>query len=427
MYSKKFFRFVMPSILAFALSGIYSIVDGYFVGNNVGDAGMTAINVVFPVVSILQALGTGIGMGGSIQYSILKAAGKEENALKYLRATITCLLISSILMPLIVLPLMTPILKILGATGIIAEYGRSYLSVVILGSFCQIFGTGMTPLVRNNGGASFSMFTMISGFITNVILDYTFVWVLGKGVAGAALATVTGQFITAVIGTCYLLWKKIPIYRLHFKPTMFLRIFKNGISAFGITLCPNITLLLMNLFLLKYGGESSVACYAVISYATYFVYLILQGVGDGCQPLLSDYFGRGDMTALHKTKHLAYITAEIIAALSFVLLYVLRYHTGNLFGASETVTRMVGDNMPILLVGFLFLAYARVSTSSFYATQEAVKSSVIVYSEIIFFFLLLIIFPRFFGEPAVWWSMSIAQILAMILSAILNIKHKSVS
>lgn len=147
MYSKKFFRFVMPSILAFALSGIYSIVDGYFVGNNVGDAGMTAINVVFPVVSILQALGTGIGMGGSIQYSILKAAGKEENALKYLRATITCLLISSILMPLIVLPLMTPILKILGATGIIAEYGRSYLSVVILGSFCQIFGTGMTPLV----------------------------------------------------------------------------------------------------------------------------------------------------------------------------------------------------------------------------------------------------------------------------------------
>ena len=133
------------------------------------------------------------------------------------------------------------------------------------------------------------------------------------------------------------------------------------------------------------------------------------------------------MTALHKTNHLAYITAEIIAALSFVLLYVLRYHTGNLFGASETVTRMVGDNMPILLVGFLFLAYARVSTSSFYATQEAVKSSVIVYSEIIFFFLLLIIFPRFFGEPAVWWSMSIAQILAMILSAILNIKHKSVS
>ena len=67
----------------------------------------------------------------------------------------------------------------------------------------------MTPLVRNNGGASFSMITMISGFITNVILDYTFVWVLGKGVAGAALATVTGQFITAVIGTCYLLWKNI--------------------------------------------------------------------------------------------------------------------------------------------------------------------------------------------------------------------------
>ena len=131
------------------------------------------------------------------------------------------------------------------------------------------------------------------------------------------------------------------------------------------------------------------------------------------------------MTALHKTKHLAYITAEFIATLSFVLLYVLRYHTGNLFGASETVTRMVGDNMPILLVGFLFLAYARVSTSSFYATQEAVKSSVIVYSEIIFFFLLLIIFPRFFGEPAVWWSMSIAQILAMNENTVRSREHRA--
>ena len=138
-------------------------------------------------------------MGGSIQYSILKAAGKEENALKYLRATITCLLISSILMPLIVLPLMTPILKILGATGIIAEYGRSYLSVVILGSFCQIFGTGMTPLVRNNGGASFSMFTMISGFITNVILDYTKIMTFASWFIYAIITTLIVGIIAATV------------------------------------------------------------------------------------------------------------------------------------------------------------------------------------------------------------------------------------
>lgn len=424
MNNKKFFSFVIPSVLAFALSGIYAIVDGFFVGNSVGDAGITAINLVYPVVSVLQALGTGIGMGGAIQYSVLRASGKQQSADKYIGGTITCLIAASIIMPSITLPFFDFILKALGASETVAEYGKLYLLIVISGSACQIFGTGITPLVRNNGGASFSMFTMIAGFLTNVFLDYTLVWVLDKGVAGAALATVTGQLITALIGIVYLVRKKIPIWRLKFKPEIFIKIAKIGSSAFGITLCPNFSLLFMNLFLMRYGGEPSVACYAVISYASYIVYLVLQGVGDGCQPLLSDYYGKGDTVSLKKAKKMAYITAELIAAACFALLYFTRGGIGRLFGASEIVCGMVSKNLPVILIGFLFLAYARVATSAFYATQQAVKSTVIVYSEIIFLLLFLFIFPPIFGETAIWWCMSAAQIMAMVMAAALNLIKK---
>lgn len=420
MEIKKFVKYVIPSVFAFALSGVYAIVDGYFVGNRVGDAGITAINLVYPVVALLQALGTGIGMGGAIQYSIQKAAKKQAEANRYANTTIAYLFLASIGVMAVFLPILDQILNMLGATGPIAEYGKAYLTIAMAGAVFQIFGTGITPMVRNTGGSSFSMLIMIAGFITNIGLDFLLVWVYGKGVAGAAIATVTGQFVTALGGICYLVAKKLPVWQLRLHWQSLFHITKIGISAFGVTLCPNISLFLMNLFLMKYGGDSAVAAYAVISYASFIVYLVLQGVGDGCQPLLSDCYGRGDMKSLKKLQAISYITAELIAVLCFILLFLTRNSIGKLFGASANICQSAATHMPIILAGFLFLALARVITSAFYATDQSAKSVILVYSEVIFLFVLLLIFPRRFGETAVWWSMSAAQIMAMVLAVFLK-------
>lgn len=420
MEIKKFMKYVVPSVFAFALSGVYAIVDGYFVGNSVGDAGITAINLVYPVVAFLPALGTGIGMGGAIQYSIKRGSGRNEEANRYIGVTVTYLLLASIGVMILFLPMLDKILHILGTSGLIADYGKTYLAITIAGALCQIFGTGMTPMVRNNGGAAFSMYIMIAGFFTNVIFDYLLVWVFDKSVTGAAVATVMGQFVTALGGVGYLMKKRLPLWRLRFDWKRFAHITKIGFSAFGVTLCPNISLFLMNLFLMKYGGEPAIACYAVISYVTYIVYLVLQGVGDGCQPLLSDYFGKGDRKSLKKIQSISYFTAGSIAVLCFVLLYLTRGYIGGLFGASDLVCELIADNLPIILVGFLFLAFARVITSAFYATKQAGKAILVVYSEVAFLLILLLILPVIFGETAVWWSMSIAQIMAMVLAVILK-------
>lgn len=424
---KKFLSYVVPSVLAFALSGVYAIVDGYFVGNTVGDNGITTINLVYPIVALLQALGTGIGMGGAIRFSIMRATGTEDTAEKYIRSTFTCLLAATVLVCLLFLSNINLLLMLLGAKGQIMDFGYSYLHIIVLGAIFQIFGTGIVPIIRNNNGAGYAMVVMIAGFLTNVILDYVLVWVMNRGIEGAAVATIVGQAVTMAGGIVYLIRLKMPFYRIYFKPEYIKGIFSTGISAFGVTICPNISLLLMNLFLMKYGGNQAVACYAVVSYASCIVYLVLQGVGDGSQPLISDYYGKSEHDKLKKIEKMSYITSEIISIFCFIILYVFRSEIGKIFGASNEVSILVVKYMPIILTGFIFLAISRVIASVLNATEQSTKASILIYSEVIILLLLLLVLPRLFRLTAVWWSMCIAQAMAMIFALVLRLGKSKAS
>lgn len=204
---RTFFYYVIPSVLSFALSGIYAIVDGFFVGNSIGDAGLSAINIAYPITAVLVATGTVL----------------------------------------------------------------------------QVFGTGMVPFMRNYGGAMWAMIAMICGFATNVTLDYILVWVLNRGMTGAALATVIGQGVTMAAALVYCAAKR----KLFLKMTSgdmgvrALQIIKIGLAPFGLTLAPEISLVIINRFSASYGGQQAIATYACISYVICIIYLLLQGVGDG--------------------------------------------------------------------------------------------------------------------------------------------------
>ena len=187
---RNFFYYVIPSVLSFALSGIYAIVDGFFVGNSIGDAGLSAINIAYPITAVLVATGTGIGMGGAVKYSILNAGGHEERARDYAAEAIWMMLLFSVLLTGSFYVLSERLLSALGAYGELLILGKEYTTVIILGTVLQVFGTGMVPFMRNYGGAMWAMIAMMCGFASNVILDYILVWVLNRGMTGAALATV---------------------------------------------------------------------------------------------------------------------------------------------------------------------------------------------------------------------------------------------
>lgn len=154
---RTFFQYVIPSVLSFALSGVYAIVDGFFVGNSIGDAGLSAINIAYPVTAVLQAVGTGLGMGGAVKYSILKAEGNAEKAREYIAAATWLMLLFSVILTGAVYLASKSILAALGASGDLLTLGDEYIRVIALGAVLQIFGTGLVPFMRNYGGSVWAM------------------------------------------------------------------------------------------------------------------------------------------------------------------------------------------------------------------------------------------------------------------------------
>ena len=184
---RMFFQYVIPSVLSFALSGVYAIVDGFFVGNSMGDMGLSAVNIAYPIVAVIQALGTGIGMGGAIYYSIHKAEKKEGQAREFTAGALWLLILSSAILAVSVFFLNSLLLRSLGASGQMLSLGEEYIAIIALGAGFQIIGTGLIPFIRNLGGSVYAMFSMMAGFVTNIILDYLFVWVFEQGAAGGSI------------------------------------------------------------------------------------------------------------------------------------------------------------------------------------------------------------------------------------------------
>ena len=278
---KTFFKYVFPSILSFALSGVYAIVDGFFVGNSLGDVGLSAVNIAYPIVAFIQAVGTGPGMGGAIYYSIYMAEKKEHEAGMFTAGALWLMLASSAVLTVLVLLFCNPILRLLGAGGNMLSLAEEYIVIVIFGTILQIFGTGLVPFIRNLGGSFYAMIAMIAGFVTNIILDYLFVWVWGQGVAGAAVATVIGQGVTMLIALAYILKKKKFTLKIPFSKvkSVSASVLKIGVAPFGLAMSPNISLIIINRFSASYGGESAIATYACIAYMFCIIYLVFQGGG----------------------------------------------------------------------------------------------------------------------------------------------------
>lgn len=412
---KPFAACVFPAVFAFALSGIYAIVDGFFVGRSIGDTGLSAINIAYPVTALIQAAGTGTGMGGAVMYSVRLAEKRDSEAENFMKGVFFYLALTGILLTVILFPLTDPLLSLMGADGELMKPGREYLSVIVLGSVFQVFGTGVVPLIRNQGKSVRAMYCMIGGFVTNIFLDYLFVWVLRLGMAGAAWASVAGQAVTMAGGLLCMRGQKIPVGIPRQALSVFFSIWRIGLAPFGITMCPMISLLLMNRASLQYGGSEGVACYACIAYVITIMYLILQGVGDGSQPLMSRFYGEDNKKEVRITRIMAYAAAAVMGVALAVLLYWCRNGIGVLFGASETVSLAVGTDLYIFLAAVPFLAFLRVTTAGFYATEQTRFSYMIVYGEPIFLALLLPALPAWMGLKGVWWSQTGAQILTALM------------
>ena len=253
---KEFFRYVIPSMLAFALSGIYAIADGFFFFISLGDNALAAINMAYPLTAFLQAVGTGIGMGGAVSYTISIGNKNEKRGNQFFGMSLILLVLAGILLTVLFLLGAPAVLHLFGATGEIETLGKEYLLYISYGAIFQVLGTGLVPFIRNMGSSVTAMAAMIVGFLTNIFLDYLFVWVLPWGMMGAAVATVIGQAMTFLVCVLFFIWKKArPCFQFEKQQCFFTKhVLSVALSPFGLTFSPNITLILVNKSAALFGG-----------------------------------------------------------------------------------------------------------------------------------------------------------------------------
>lgn len=412
--TNKFFQNVLPSMLAFAFSGLYTIVDGFFIGQNIGDTGLAAINIGFPLAAFIQAMGTGLGMGGAIQLSICRGRKDGEQEKLYLGNTLGFLLAAGTILTALFFFLYRPLLSAMGANGHVLEAASEYMRVITIGTVFQLFATGLTPILRNYNKALLAMAAMVCGFVTNILLDWLFVAHFQAGMTGAALATVIGQGVTILPCLAFLVKKAAVLTFSHYKwrPSVIGGIIKTGVSPFGLTMSPFLVMILLNKWAMAYGGESAVAAYAVISYVTSIVLLLLQGISDGSQPLISLSLGQGDLKSAEQVRILAYFFSAIVAFITGAGIFLLADYIPLLFGASGEVGIAAGQGIHFFLSGFLFAAFCRVTTSYFYATGKNRSAYLMVYGEPVLLSVLLItVLPKMMGLNGVWLSAPVSQFL----------------
>lgn len=424
---KEYLSNVIPSVLSFFLGALYCFCDAFFVGNKVGDLGLAAINVSFSFLSVFIAAGSGLGMGASVKYSILRASDSISDADSYIGVANILMGLCSVFVMIPCLLFPKSFLLLLGASEKVAAMGKNYFVICALGAFAQIYACGLAPICRNCNGAMASMWSFITGCVVNIVLDWLFIWVFGWGLEGAAFATVIGQIVSLIICAVFLMKKKKFIFRFKEKfSTVAADIIGIGISPFGLTIVPNISVVILNKAALYYGGDIGLAAYGCMAYLVYIVYMVIQGVTDGSQPLISINYGKADYDTLARIKKYTYFSSLLVALLSFIFEVLFKKNLGPFMGSSGETALIIEKGIPVFALGFFFVAVSRSAASVLYACEKNLKSYVISYTEPVFILLSLLLINSFSNASldGVWLSNTIGQFTVMAVSiALLSEKH----
>jgi len=410
---KNYLKYIFPSMLSFLLTGIYSIVDGIFVGRAMGDAGLAAINIAWPLVALIISLGTGIGMGAAVIVSLNKGAGKKEKAQQAEGNAFLLLFACSLFLILLLLLLGRPLLMLLGAKDALLPLAETYLKYILLGGMVQVFASGMIPLMRNRGASFYSMCAMGLGCIANILLDYYFVIALNLALKGAALATVFGQALTLVFCVAFYSRKKnrIPFSSLRPDWHTVRSILRVAASPFGLTYLPSVTIIFMNLQALAYGGEEAVSAYAVLAYIISFMELLVQGIGDGSQPLLSFSEGKGDTKALKTYSRFTFSLGIGFGVLGAVFFYLVRNILPSFYGTSAGAAFYIAHAAPAFALVMALYGLTKPAVSYLYATHRVGFSNILVYGEILLTLVFIYLLPLFLGLDGVWYTIPAVQLV----------------
>lgn len=422
---KSFYRYLIPSVAATVFMSAYAIIDGIFIGQKIGDVGLSAINIAWPITALLQCIGAALGLSGGIYISSLKGSGMEEKSRRMKLTTVLILLAVSVVLGSILYFLSHPILRLFGARDLCLTYAREYISVILTGSAFQVLGVGLIPLLKNSGKVKYAMLGSVVSIFVNLILDYLLIYIFDMGLIGAALASVLAQAVSFAV--CF-----IP-YIHEFKGVCFAResmraLWLGASAPFILNFSYSFIIIITNALCLNYGGNEAVAAYTLLSYLLYVIGAIGTGTADSIQPLFSFHHAQKDYRTNYDMLKKCLMISFILCLIASALFLVLEKPLEKLYNLSGTAAQYYKEALPYYLSGFLFVSLIRVICSYLYSVNDKRRANLLTLSEPLcltpLLYLLLCPFLKLLG---VWLGFLLIQLILFSISVILltgNIKKQ---
>ena len=427
-------KFSIPSIIAMLVSALYNIVDQFFIGRSIGTLGNAATNIVFPLSTSCIALSLLLGIGGASTFNLAMGAKKEKEATYYIGNAATLLFSSGVILLILVQLFTDPLLKIFGAPEDVLVYARNYTLITSLGFPFLIFSTGGGHLIRADGSPKYTMLCNLSGAIINTILDPILIFGFDLGMAGAALATITGQIFSAFLAFRYLRnCKTITLKAEHLKPnfTYIKKIISLGASPFFNQIAMMILQIVMNNSLTYYGslsiyGESiPLACSGIITKVNMIFFSVIIGISQGLQPIVSFNYGAKKFDRVKAAFLLAMKSGMIISIFAFVIFQLIPKQIISLFGSGSDMYYEFAASYFRIFLFFTFLNFIQPISSNFFtAIGKPIKGIILSLTrQIIFLLPLVVLLPKFMGIDGIMYAGPVADFMAATIGIILVYKE----
>lgn len=430
-YFKEFLKYGSLNVMGMIGLSCYILADTFFISKGLGATGLTALNLAIPIYSIIHGCGLMLGMGGAIKYTVFKSQGNDNAGNHVFTNTLYLAGLLSVFFFSLGLFLSNRLTTLVGADPQVFHMTQIYLKIILLFSPAFILNNILICFVRNDGNPQRSMAAMLGGSLSNILLDYIFIFPLRMGMFGAVFATGLAPIISMIILCPYFVKKRngfIPKWT-PFSMKISGNIFALGFSNFITELSSGIVILVFNYIILEIEGNIGIAAYGVIANLSLVVLSIFTGLSQGMQPLISNAYGRGEGGAVTKVLRYGLYSMAIIAIMLYIAVLLLAEPLAQIFNSENhtQLQQIAVLGLRIYFTGIVFAGYNILLATYFTSTEKPFPAQFITLSRgLIFIVPLAFLLSTWLKMTGIWLTFPVTEGIVAVMAFVTykNIKHR---
>ena len=419
---KVFFSYLMPSVSATLVTSIYILADTMMIGRGIGAEGIAALNILLPLYSTFFGLGMMCGVGGSVLFGFSRGKGEEQEARGYFTTGLFMALLFALSAVVLCNLYFQPLLSFLGMTPSMEKHAVPYGRILVSAAPAFVMSSFLQAFVRNDGAPKLAMAGVITGGVTNVILDYVYIFLMKWGMGGAVLATVTGTTLTVLILASHFFSKE---NNLKLVKGITLKkigeVLGNGMASFILEVSSGVVTLLFNRQLLAYIGDLGVVVYGIISNTACVVVSVSNGIAQAVQPLLSANYGAEKMDRVRQARRLGLLTAMTAGLIFTASGYLFPVQLSYLFlEPTEEILRMAVPAIHLYFLSFVIGEW-NILLGTYFQSVVRPKLSLFItlLRGIVLNSVLVFLLPAVLGVDGIWMTVTVSELITAVAAAFL--------